>query len=97
MIQPEILELIQAVTNINEDISRFSKTNGEEDLWIWVEVVIESEGYGATFLGEVIYNSNNDIRDHVDAMGGYEDYELIETFLRRQIMNLVGKISTIKL
>ena len=94
MIQPEILELIQAVSNINEDISRFSKTNGEEDLWIWVEVIIGSEGYGATFLGEVIYNSNNDIIDHVDAMGGYED---VETFLRRQIMNLVGKISTIKL
>ena len=94
MIQPEILELIQAVSNINEDISRFSKTNGEEDLWIWVEVVIESEGYGATFLGETVYNSNRDNLDWVDAMGEYVD---IETFLRRQIMNLVGKISTIKL
>lgn len=94
MIQPEILELIQAVSNINEDISRFSKTNGEEDLCIWVEVVIESEGYGATFLGEVIYNSNRDKLDWVDAMGGYED---VEIFLRRQINNLISKLSTIKL
>lgn len=111
MNKQEIDEVIQAVDNINNQLEEqlYSERYGQ-DPWVYVEVRVGSADTVVMFLGECLYNSENEERQWVEDgpsilhdSGVCTDdlvpahYEPIEGYLRKQIMSLLEKLTKIKL
>lgn len=102
----ELNEVIEACEKINEMLQEqlYDEKYGMEP-WVGLEVQIGSEGHVVMFLGEYLYNSQNEEREwiedqlYIPAKQKYvqSHYEPIELYLRKKIMELANNINKIKL
>lgn len=107
----DLSEVITACNKINEELEEqlYSIVYGMNP-WIWLEVQISNEGYIVQFLGEAIYNSENEDRpwkeDGPSMRSGNivtcdlvsAHYEpTIEIHLRNKINELITNLGKIKL
>lgn len=107
----EIEELIDAVENINKNLSRqLQKSDGDIYTgWSYVTIKILRDSYRVGIAGVNIWFSDNDEREwiekvreeHKNGSGNWRmipgHYELIEPYLRKKINKITAKIATIKL
>lgn len=106
----QLKECIEAVSNINEQLQEqlYSEKYGM-DPWIYMETQIGPDEHVVKFLGECIYNTNDDPRKWIEEssvpfpppMRGFKvipaHYEPIEQYMRTKAMELLGKLSKIHL
>lgn len=100
MTNSELIELVNEVDQINTDLynqCKFLDKRGKEqiDPWIWMEI---SYGVGhqvvVEFLGECLYNSENEEREFDEDKN---DYEPIGPYLRTKANKLITKLQKVKL
>ncbi len=107
----ELIELVEAVDNINADLynqctSKDGHGHDQTDPWVWLQIEYGAGGeIVVKFLGECLYNNSRDERkwklvDVFPSTGVVEKerrYESMEPFLRRSVNELIGKLQKIKL
>jgi hypothetical protein len=100
MTNEELIELVNEVDSINADLYNQCTTLDEKgkhqtDPWIWMEI---QYGVGqevvVEFLGEYLYNTQDDPRKFDEDKNNYEP---IERFLRNKANELIDKLQKIKL
>lgn len=108
----QLKECIEAVSNINEQLQeQLYSEKYDMDPWIYMETQIGPDEHVVKFLGECIYNTNDDPRkwieesrksyidtdhmNHFNVIPGH--YEPIEQYLRTKAMELLSKLSKIHL
>jgi hypothetical protein len=98
-------EILDAVDAINETLTEqlFTEPYGMY-LWIWVEAQMSNVGTVVMFLGECMYNSENDEREYIEDDNSGPDqytvpghYEDMEPYLRKQMRALLEKLGRIQL
>jgi saccharopine dehydrogenase-like NADP-dependent oxidoreductase len=88
-------ECMEAVEKINEEMVEQTDDDGEECYWLAL-IFAAHDKFLIKFSDDILWDSLNDSREYIDD-GKWEEYETIETFLRREIMKFVNKIGRIKL
>ena len=85
------MNIIDAVVELNSEICEDNpKLCGEG-----IEFVYCSNGFAeiVNFMGYTVYNSESDIEEDVEAVGGIKQYLIVKV---REYIDLVGKISIFK-
>lgn len=92
----EIQELLQAVENINTDLYKQLGDDTAYILWVTLE---PAAGYQCIeWMGDTIWHSEDDNREYIEDYDEFKgDYEPIEPFLRKKVMEVVNEMKKIQL
>lgn len=82
-------EIAATVSELNQEI--FSKTNGVE--WLRFEYFTDGTASRVMFLGEQIWNDEDDMREYLDEKE--DEFEPLETFLKREVAEIASILSTV--
>lgn len=94
MTKQELLEVVQAVDNINADIDKCFPEGHNNFVLQYID---QSNAQCVVFLDDEIWNSEREDREWIEEYDEFKgDYEPIEPFLRSQIRKLIAEINKIK-
>ncbi len=87
-----ILEIKGIIGKLNEEIY---EQMGEEQLYLEVRSI--SISMVIEFLGEQLWNEDDDFRGYINEGTPEEDYEPLEGYLRKEVNKLIDSLKKIKL